>query len=184
MIASHAAQFGCFRRFAEDPCVRRGGINSSVVIAQNYEPQRFFQVSGKSEASSVLIDMRLQRRMGRLPVLVVGFGAGVTAGSFVPYPDFRSIVICELEPLIPPASDEFFAKENYHVLRDPRVRVVYDYARHYIPTTPDKFDVITTDPIHPWVILSYRRFPEDLLSGSGPAMDALRELIARPRRTF
>ena len=84
-------------------------------------------------------------------MLVVGFGAGVTAGSFVPYPDVRSIVICELEPLIPPASDEFFGKENNHVLRDPRTRVVSDDARHYILTTPEKFDVITTDPIHPWV---------------------------------
>jgi spermidine synthase len=63
----------------------------------------------------------------------------------------RSIVICELEPLIPPASDEFFGKENYHVLRDPRTKVVYDDARHYILITPEKFDVITTDPIHPWV---------------------------------
>ena len=104
--------------------------------------------------------MRLQRMMGHLPalmqpaphsVLVVGFGAGVTAGSFVPYPEVRSIVICELEPLIPPASDEFFGKENYHVLRDPRTHVVYDDARHYILITPEKFDVITTDPIHPWV---------------------------------
>jgi spermidine synthase len=84
-------------------------------------------------------------------VLVVGFGAGVTAGSFVPYPEVRNIVICELEPLIPPASDEFFGKENNHVLRDARARVVYDDARHYILTTPEKFDVITTDPIHPWV---------------------------------
>ena len=136
------------------------GINSSVVISQLGE-ERFFYVSGKSEASSVLIDMRLQRMMGHLPalihsgtprsVLVVGFGAGVTAGSFVPYPDVGSIVICELEPLIPPASDEFFAKENYHVLHDPRARVVYDDARHYTLITPEKFDVITTDPIHPWV---------------------------------
>ena len=104
--------------------------------------------------------MRLQRMMGHLPaltsaaphsVLVVGFGAGVTAGSFVPYPDVSSIVICELEPLIPPASEEFFGKENNHVLRDPRARVVADDARHYILITPEKFDVITTDPIHPWV---------------------------------
>ena len=135
------------------------GINSSVVITQRGD-QKFFYVSGKSEASSVLLDMRLQRMMGHLPalvqktpqsVLVVGFGAGVTAGSFVPYPDVRSIVICELEPLIPPASDEFFGKENNHVLRDPRTQVVYDDARHYILITPEKFDVITTDPIHPWV---------------------------------
>jgi spermidine synthase len=135
------------------------GINSSVVITQRGE-QRFFYVSGKSEASSAPLDMRLQRMMGHIPalvhraprsVLVVGFGAGVTAGSFVLYPDVQSIVICELEGLIPPASDEFFGKENYHVLHDNRTRIVYDDARHYILTAPNKFDVITTDPIHPWV---------------------------------
>jgi spermidine synthase len=135
------------------------GINSSVVITQRGD-QRFFYVSGKSEASSAPLDMRLQRMMGHIPallnraprsVLVVGFGAGVTAGSFVLYPDVQSIVICELEGLIPPASDEFFGKENYHVLRDNRTRIVYDDARHYILTAPNKFDVITTDPIHPWV---------------------------------
>jgi spermidine synthase len=84
-------------------------------------------------------------------VLVVGFGAGVTAGSFVQYPDVRSIVICELEPIIPPASNEFFGNQNYHVLNDRRTRLIYDDARHYIFTSRDKFDVITTDPIHPWV---------------------------------
>jgi spermidine synthase len=135
------------------------GINSSVVITDR-NGLRSFYVSGKSEASSALLDMRLQRMMGHLPalvhpaphsVLVVGFGAGVTAGSFVPYPDVSSMVICELEPLIPPASDEFFGKENNHVLRDPRTHVVYDDARHYILISPEKFDVITTDPIHPWV---------------------------------
>ena len=135
------------------------GINSSVVITARGE-QRFFYVSGKPEASTGLLDMRLQRLMGHLPallhpaprsVLVVGFGAGVTAGSFVAYPEVRSIAICELEPIIPPASDEFFAQENNHVLRDARTRLVADDARHYILTTPENFDVITTDPIHPWV---------------------------------
>src|SRR5262249_35622340 len=28
---------------------------------------------------------------------------------------------------------------------------VYDDARHYILTTKEKFDIITSDPIHPWV---------------------------------
>ena len=69
------------------------GISSSIVIARRRE-QRFFYVSGKSEASTAPLDMRLQRMMGHIPallhrdprsVLVVGFGAGVTAGSFVPY---------------------------------------------------------------------------------------------------
>jgi spermidine synthase len=135
------------------------GMNSSVVITKRGD-QRFFYVSGKSEASSVPVDMRLQRMMGHLPalvhpaprsVLVVGFGAGVTAGSFTLYPEVRRIVVCELERLIPPASDEFFGKQNYNVLRDPRTQVIYDDARHYIFTAPEKFDIITTDPIHPWV---------------------------------
>jgi spermidine synthase len=37
------------------------------------------------------------------------------------------------------------------VSRDPRTRIVYDDARHYVFTTRDRFDVITTDPIHPWI---------------------------------
>jgi spermidine synthase len=135
------------------------GMNSSVVITDR-AGQRFFYVSGKSEASSALLDMRLQRLMGHLPALlhreprsalVVGFGAGVTAGSFMTYPDVENVVICELEPLIPPASNEFFGAQNYNVLDDSRTRMVYDDARHYILSTSEKFDVITTDPIHPWV---------------------------------
>jgi spermidine synthase len=63
----------------------------------------------------------------------------------------ESLVICELERQIPPASTEYFGKQNNRVLYDRRTRMVYDDARHYIYTTPEKFDVITTDPIHPWV---------------------------------
>lgn len=135
------------------------GINSSVVIAQRGD-QRMIYVGGRPEASSAPVDMRLQRMLGHLPallhpnprtVLVVGFGAGVTAGSFVPYPDVQKITICELEPLVPAASGKFFAKENNSVMSDPRTNIAYDDARRYILTTPDKFDIITTDPDRPWV---------------------------------
>jgi len=138
---------------------RGEGVNSSVVIAERAGQRQFF-VSGKAEASTAILDMRLERMMGHLPalfhskprsVLVVGFGAGVTSGSLTKYPDVEDLVICELEPFIPPASDRYFKKENYGVLHDPRVRMVYDDARHYVFTTRDKFDVVTTDPIHPWV---------------------------------
>ena len=138
---------------------RGEGINSSVLILER-SGQRHFYVSGKAEASTAPADMRLERMMGHLPalihanprsVLTVGFGAGVTAGSFVPYPDIERLVICELEPFIPPASNEFFAPQNNSVLHDPRTRMVYDDARHFIFTTSEKFDVVTTDPIHPWV---------------------------------
>ena len=37
------------------------------------------------------------------------------------------------------------------MLDDRRTQVIYDDARHYILTTPEKFDIITSDPIHPFV---------------------------------
>jgi spermidine synthase len=104
--------------------------------------------------------MRLQRILGHIPalvhpkpksVLVVGCGAGVTAGSFLVHPDVERVVICEIEPLIPQVVAQHFAVENYNVVNDRRVEIVYDDARHYIRTTDEKFDVITSDPIHPWV---------------------------------
>jgi spermidine synthase len=84
-------------------------------------------------------------------VLIVGCGAGVTAGSFLKYPNIDKIVICEIEPLIPQVVAQYFGAENYNVVKDPRVKIVYDDARHYVFTTREKFDIITSDPIHPWV---------------------------------
>ncbi len=136
------------------------GLNSSVAVSEWPSGVRNFHVAGKIEASSAKRDMRLERMLGHLSalmhphprsVLVVGFGAGVTAGSFVPYPEIERIVICEIEPLIPKVVSTYFGRENDNVLHDPRVEVVYDDARHYILTTREKFDVITSDPIHPWI---------------------------------
>jgi spermidine synthase len=136
------------------------GMNSSVVISQLPSGQRYFHVSGKVEASTEPFDMRLQRMLGHISalvdkdprsVLIVGFGAGVTAGSFTTYPDIKRIVICEIEKLIPPAATQYFGDENYHVLNDPRTDIHFDDARHFVLTTSEKFDIITSDPIHPWV---------------------------------
>jgi len=136
------------------------GINSSIAVTELASGVRNFHVSGKVEASSEPDDMRLQRLLGHIPalvhskprsVLVVGFGAGVTSGSFVVHPEIERIVNCEIEPLVPHAVAPYFAKENYDVVHDPRVEVIYDDARHYVLTTPHKFDIITSDPIHPWV---------------------------------
>lgn len=136
------------------------GLNSTIAISAAGNGIRDFHVSGKVEASNRPTDMRLQRMLGHLAallatkhedILVVGFGAGVTAGSFVKYPDVRRIDVAELEPLVPTASDRYFGAENYGVLRDPRVEMHYDDGRHFIQNSQRKYDVITSDPIHPWV---------------------------------
>jgi spermidine synthase len=136
------------------------GNNSSIAISKWDDGAVQFHVSGKVEASTESYDMRLQRMLGHLPallhknpksVLIVGFGAGVTAGSFVVHPEVQRIVICEMEPIIPPTATKYFGKQNYYVVNDKRTQVIYDDARHFVLTTPEKFDIITSDPIHPWV---------------------------------
>lgn len=136
------------------------GRNYSVAVSEPPDGSHYFHVAGKVEASTAPSDMRLQRMLGHLPalfhqdpksVLVVGFGAGVTAGTFVVHPTVEKITICELEPLVPPAAAKYFHKENYNVKDDPRTTIHYDDARHFVLTSKDKFDVITSDPIHPWV---------------------------------
>jgi len=136
------------------------GMNASVAVTETGSGVRNFHVSGKIEASTDQQDMRLQRMLAHIPalfhpephsVLVVGCGAGVTAGSFLIHPSVERVTLCEIEPLIPKVVAHFFGEENYDVMQDPRVRLVYDDARHFIFTTREKFDIITSDPIHPWV---------------------------------
>ncbi len=154
----------------------REGRSSSVAVTREGFDTLFFHVAGKVEASTLPEDMRLQLMLGHFPsmfhpapkkVLIVGCGAGVTAGSFLlhlpPYdpahPDDVKVVICEIEPLVPNVVATHFSAQNNGVVTrkqngeflDPRVKVVYDDARHYILTTDEKFDIITSDPIHPWV---------------------------------
>jgi len=136
------------------------GMNSSIAYSEYAHVTTYFHVTGKVEASTEPQDMSLQRMLGHLPailhtnprsILVVGCGAGVTAGSFVVHPEVQHITICEIEPRIPPATAKYFGDANHNVMKDPRTRIVFDDARHFVLTANEKFDIITSDPIHPWV---------------------------------
>jgi spermidine synthase len=135
------------------------GASSTVAVHIAPDGYKNFHVSGRVEATNNPNDLRTERLIGHLSglthprpksVLVVGLGGGVSAGALSLYPEVKRIVICEIEPRVVGAANEFKA-ENYDVLSDPRVEVVFDDARHFLATTREKFDVITSDPIHPWV---------------------------------
>ena len=147
------------------------GMNVSVAVTVTREGVRSFHGAGKTQASTLPTDMRLQRMLGHIPalvhkkpesVLVVACGAGITAGTFVLHPDVKRVVICDIEPLVPTVVTPMFGNENYHVVDDiarenphavngKQVEVVYDDGRHFLRTTHEKFDIITSDPIDPWV---------------------------------
>jgi spermidine synthase len=136
------------------------GLNSSVAVTRLPSGRLGYHNAGKIQASSEPEDMRLQRMLGHLTtivpaaprsVLVIGCGAGVTAGAVSISPKVEHVTIAEIEPLVPRVVSTYFGVENYHVVDNPKVRVVIDDARHYLLTSGQMFDGITSDPLDPWV---------------------------------
>src|SRR4030095_10120606 len=136
------------------------GLNSSVAVSSFPSGALTCHVAGKIQASNVPRDMRLQRMLGHLTsltvanprsVLVIGCGAGITAGAVSIDPRVKQVTIVEIEPLVPEAASTYFRAENFDVVDDAKVQVRIDDGRHYLQTTRDRFDAITADPLDPWV---------------------------------
>jgi spermidine synthase len=172
------------------------GTNVSVAVTLSRQGIQSFHGAGKVQASTSGSDMRLQRMLGHIPalvhrkpesVLVVACGAGITAGTFLLHPDVKRIVICDIEPLVPTTVTPMFGRENHHVVdgigranphivNGKQVEVVYDDGRHFLRTTRETFDIITSDPIDPWVkgcaalnTVEYYRMCRDHLNPGGSA---------------
>ncbi len=136
------------------------GVTASVAVSRTPSGVLNYHNAGKVQASSEPQDMRLQRMLGHITtlvpsnpakVLVIGCGAGVTAGAVSIDPMVKDEIIAEIEPLVPRVVSTHFAEHNFDVVRNPKVTVHLDDARHYLLTTDEKFDAITSDPLDPWV---------------------------------
>jgi len=136
------------------------GLNASVAVSELSNGVRNYHNAGKVQASREPQDMRLQRMLGHLTtlvptsakkVLVIGCGAGVTAGAVSVDPAVEHETIAEIEPLVPRVVSTYFSEHNFDVVRNPKVHVRIDDARHFVETTSEKFDAVTSDPLDPWV---------------------------------
>lgn len=146
------------------------GLNGSVAVTEFNGVLRQFHSVGKVQASTDPRDMRLQRMLGHITglltnkpesVLVIGCGAGITAGSFLTQPGVQNVTVCDIESLIPKVVAPMFSKENYgiadgieqqnpHIVNGINVKFEYDDGRHFLTTSGQKYDIISADPIDPW----------------------------------
>lgn len=139
----------------------REGVTATVAVVERPSlgtaPTRTLSIDGKVDASTGT-DMATQILSGHLPlllspqaeeVLVIGFASGVTVGAVTRYP-VREIVAVEIEPAVMEAS-RFFDAVNHRPLQDCRVKVVLNDARNYLLVTPQRFDVIISEPSNPWM---------------------------------
>jgi spermidine synthase len=146
------------------------GLNAFVAVSRSPTGALAYHNSGKVQAGSEGSDMRLQRMLGHLShlvpaqpkdVLVIGLGAGVTAGAVAIAPSVDRVTIVEIEPLVPQSVAAHFGDYNYHVVGDPKVTMHIDDGRHWLLTTDRTFDVITSDPLDPWIKGAATLFTEE-----------------------
>jgi spermidine synthase len=115
-------------------------------------------VNGRTNASDSIYDMPTQVMLGQLPLLIapridngliIGYATGVTVGAMLQSP-IQSVTCVELEPGTV-AGSEFFNHINNRPLDDPRTQLIIDDARTFLRVTPNRYDIIVSEPSHPWV---------------------------------
>ncbi|OFV92443.1 MAG: hypothetical protein A3H95_17595 [Acidobacteria bacterium RIFCSPLOWO2_02_FULL_64_15] len=157
------------------------GMMASVAVTRMPNGVLNYHNAGKVQASSEPQDMRLQRMLGHLTtliperprsVVVIGYGAGATAGAVSIDPAVERMTIAEIEPLVPRVVTTYFSEHNFDLAKNPKVRVVIDDGRHYVLTSKEKFDALTSDPLDPWVkgaaMLYTREFFESVKAHLNP----------------
>ena len=146
------------------------GLNAFVAVSETPTGVLVYHNSGKVQAGSEGQDLRLQRMLGHLShlvpknpkdVLVIGLGAGVTAGAVAIAPSVERVTIIEIEPLVPKVGGGLLRRLQLPRRHRPKVTVHIDDGRHYLLTTHRKFDVITSDPLDPWIKGAATLFTEE-----------------------
>ncbi len=147
------------------------GISATVTVVQHQTlakiPHLTLAIDGKPNASTTG-DMKTQLLVAHLPmllapdpknVMLIGHGSGITTGSMIMHP-IEELVTLELEPAVIEGS-RFFDPFSYRVLEDPRVSLVEDDARNFLLRTEEKYDVIVSEPSHPWRSGSAKLFTKE-----------------------
>ncbi|MBI5800199.1 MAG: fused MFS/spermidine synthase [Verrucomicrobia bacterium] len=143
-------------RFYED------AADASVAVEQGdgvgASDQFVLRINGKPDATS-RGDMATQFLLAHLPMLarpdskdifVLGFGSGVTAGALLGHPIGRVTVAENCAPVL--RAGEFFAPWNRGVLTNPLARIVPEDARTLLKLSPQRYDVIISEPSNPWMV--------------------------------
>jgi len=135
--------------------------------ASEPEPIRNLRVNGKTVASSIFIDRRLQYLLGAISTLAhpeprklacIGLGTGMTSAAMAVCGG--ELVVVEISPAVIDAARRFEAWNAALHQRDD-VRIVADDGRAWLARTQERFDVISADPIDPCVSGSAYLYTEE-----------------------
>jgi len=147
-------QFPSQFRTANDEVLfyHEGGLVTTMVWGTADTGYKMISVDGIGIGGTSDSDYK-QQILAHLPKLLlktydselsVGLGSGILAGESARHSDLKKIVCVELAKGVVKGA-EYFAEENYNILKDPRAVLVLDDIMDYLQTSKDKFDIISAD---------------------------------------
>ena len=188
MMDLYAAKIGEFTRAAstEVRLIQEGRV-ATVTVLDQVDPRRGtyrdMYLNGVEEASTRYWHTQLFKLLGSFPVLVhegaepkevlvIAFGAGITAGSVLASERVSRLDVVDLNPDVEGIND-LFTDVNGDVFHKPGFHFHNDDGRNYLVTSGKRYDVIISDSTHPraydsWVLYTeefYRAVAGRLLPG-------------------
>jgi spermidine synthase len=135
------------------------GVTASVDVMETAWGDRMISVNAKPVATTYVYDMRALKMLGHLPALlhpdpkdalIIGLGAGVSIGIIASYPSVEHVTTVELCEEVPGGAAHF-AEWNHSVLDNDKLELVINDGANYVKATRKQYDLISCDPIHPFV---------------------------------
>jgi spermidine synthase len=185
-LYAHRMAIGTRARAAEVKLIQEGRAANVTVIDEPDPTRGMYRdmyLNGVEEASTRFPHVQLFKLLGMLPVmvhpsdqpkdvLVIAFGAGMTAGSTLASDQVASLDVVDLNPDIE-GINNLFADVNGDVFHQPRFHFHNDDGRNYLVTSNKHYDVIASDSTHPraydsWILYTaefYRSVKERLRPG-------------------
>ncbi|MDR2971381.1 MAG: fused MFS/spermidine synthase, partial [Bacteroidales bacterium] len=114
-------------------------INNSVVMGTSYDAIKAVKMVGHLP---FLLGLECKN------ALVVGFGIGVTTAAIGIHETVENIDCVELVPGLTHVA-HFYELINNNIHQDKRLNFIGDDGRHFLKTTINKYDLISSDPTHP-----------------------------------
>lgn len=132
----------------------KDSLTARIAVRAVSPMEMSFIVNGKPDGSTNRVDMYTQIFMGHIPAithpnpkraLVIGLGTGTTTGSMTLHPGIGEIHVAEIEPAQIDVA-EIFRQHNYNAIRNKRVTIHLDDARHFLATDKTRYDLIVSEP--------------------------------------
>jgi spermidine synthase len=135
----------------------REDVTATVSLRQLGPDFLSLELNGVNVAGTSPDLIGTQKLQGHLPLLLhpgakrvmhIGFGSGGTAYAVSLHP-VEQIRIVEISPEVLEISGKNLRALNHGVLEDPRVHAEINDGRNFVLASPETFDVLLSDSIHP-----------------------------------